>query len=54
MAVTQWTLGATSLKGRRKMEVLESNAWSCKIKVEKREEMRGEGADLQTIKGLPF
>ncbi len=36
------------------MEVLESSVWSCRIEVEKREEIRGEGADLQTIKGLPF
>jgi hypothetical protein len=36
------------------MEVLDSNAWSCKTKVEKREEMKGERADLQMVKGLPF
>jgi hypothetical protein len=32
-----------STQGQMGMEVLGTSAWSCKIKVEKREEMREEG-----------
>jgi len=30
------------------------NAWSWKIEVENKEEMRGSWVNLQEIKGLPF
>jgi hypothetical protein len=47
MVVIQWRIcGIVPLKGRRGVEVLGRSAWSCMIEVEKREEMRGEGAEL--------
>jgi hypothetical protein len=47
MAAIQWRIcGIIPFKRQRGLEVLGRSAWSYRIKVEKREEMRGEATDL--------
>jgi hypothetical protein len=55
MVTIQWkTISVAPFKGEGGWRYKGTNAWSCKIEVEKMEEMRGSWANMQEIKGLPF